>query len=91
MQSSKLSLRKWAIPICLMTTNLKGVSSVKLGRYLGISQKSSWHLMHRIREVMRSDDELFRGPVESDETSIGGIEANRHEPKRSHGGGDRST
>ena len=71
MQSSKLSLRRWAIAIYLMTTNLKGVSSVKLGRDLGISQKSSWHMMHRIREAMRSDDPLFRGPVEADETYIG--------------------
>ena len=73
MQSSKLSLRKWAIAIYLMTTNLKGVSSVKLGRDLGISQKSAWHMMHRIREAMRSDDPLFLGPVEADETYIGGI------------------
>ena len=87
MQSSKLSLRKWAIAIYLMTTNLKGVSSVKLGRDLGISQKSAWHMMHRIREAMRSDDPLFRGPVEADETFIGGIEANKHEWKRSHAGG----
>ncbi len=87
MQSSKLSLRKWAIAIYLMTTNLKGVSSVKLGRDLGISQKSAWHMMHRIREAMRSYDPLFRGPVEADETYIGGIEANKHEWKRSHAGG----
>lgn len=87
MQSSKLSLRKWAIAIYLMTTNLKGVSSVKLGRDLGISQKSSWHMMHRIREAMGSADPLFRGPVEADTTYIGGIEANKHESRRSHAGG----
>ena len=87
MQSSKLSLRRWAIATYLMTTNLRGVSSVKLGRDLGISQKSAWHMMHRIREAMRSDDRLFRGPVEADETHIGGIEANRHESKRTHAGG----
>ena len=87
MQSSKLSLRKWAIAIYLMTTHLKGVSSVKLGRDLGISQKSSWHVMHRTREAMRSGDPLFRGPVEADETYIVGIAANRHESKRAHAGG----
>ena len=54
---------------------------------LGISQKSAWHMMHRIREAMRSDDPLFRGSVEADETFIGGIEANKHEWKRSHAGG----
>lgn len=86
MQGSNLSLRKWAIAIYLMTTSLKGVSSMKLSRDLGIAQKNAWHLMHRIREAMRSDDTLFCGPVEADETYIGGIEANRHESKRSLAG-----
>ena len=72
MQSSKLSLRKWAVAIYAMVTNLKGISSMKLHRELGIAQKNAWHLMHRIREAMRSDDPLFRGPVEADETYIGG-------------------
>ena len=66
MQSSNLSLRKWLVAIYAMTTSLKGVSSMKLHRELGISQPSAWHLMHRIREAMRSDDPLFRGPVEAD-------------------------
>ena len=48
MQSSKLSLRKWVIAMYLMTTNLKGVSSVKLSRDLGIAQKNAWHMMYRI-------------------------------------------
>ena len=72
MQSSKLSLRKWAVAIYAMVTNLKGISSMKLHRELGIAQKNAWHLMHRIREAMRSDDPLFRGLVEADETYIGG-------------------
>ena len=49
MQSSNLPLRKWAIAIFQMTTNLKGVSSMKLSRDLKIAQKNAWHLMHRIR------------------------------------------
>ena len=79
MQGSNLPLRKWAIAICLMATSLKGVSSLKLSRDLSIAQKNAWHLIHRIRQAMRSDDPLFRGPVEADETLVGGIEANRHQ------------
>lgn len=86
MQGSNLPLRTWAIATYQMTTSLKGVSSMKLSRDLGIAQKNAWHLMHRIREAMRSDDPLFRGPVEADETYIGGKEANRHESERRDAG-----
>ena len=49
MEASKIPLRKWAIAFCQICTNLKGVSSMKLHRDLGISQPSAWFLGHRIR------------------------------------------
>jgi len=51
MAASKLPLAKWAIGLYLCSTDLKGVSSMKLHRDLGITQKSAWHMAHRIREM----------------------------------------
>ena len=78
MEASRLSLDKWGMAIYLMTTSLKGVSSMKLHRDLGITQKSAWHLAHRLRFALASDGGLFAGPVEVDETFVGGLEANKH-------------
>ena len=87
LEGSKLKYRVWAIAVYLLTTNLKGVSSLKLRRDLGISQKSAWHLSHRLRKTFESEMPLFVGPAEADETYVGWKRKNMPKNMRSELGG----
>lgn len=82
MEGSNLGYQTWAIAIYALTTNLKGISSMKLHRELGITQKSAWFLAHRIRESWTDKQSVFGGPVEVDETYVGGLESNKHDDKK---------
>lgn len=83
MQSSKLPLRTWAFGIYLMSTSLKGVSSMKLHRDLGITQKTAWMMAHKIRQGWLAHTRgKLSGTVEVDETYVGGLERNKHWDKK---------
>ena len=82
MEGSKLKYRVWAVGIYLFTTNIKGISSMKLHRELVIGQKAAWFMLHRLRKAFEAEAGPFTGPVEVDETFIGGLERNKHSDKK---------
>ena len=82
MQKSKLPILYWVYAVYIQTYSLKSMASMKLYRELGITQKTAWYLSHRIRKSWEEGTGLFSGPVEVDETFVGGKEANKHEHKK---------
>lgn len=72
MEGSNIKLQHWAIAIYMVATGLKGVSSLKLHRELGITQKSAWFMLQRIRETFDTGHLVLQGEIEVDETYIGG-------------------
>ena len=86
LHDSKLPLGKWVLAFFLYSTSLKSVSSMKLHRDLGITQKAAWHLAHRIRETWNQETNRMAGEVEADEAYFGGKESNKHADKKLHAG-----
>lgn len=82
MEGTKLPYRAWAVGIYLFTTNLKGISSMKLHRELGIGQKAAWFMLARLRKAYEVEVGPFSGPIEVDETYMGGKRKNMPNAKR---------
>lgn len=92
-ENSAIPLQKWFAAIWLLTSHKKGISSLQLHRDLGITQKTAWFMLQRIRYAIRtrSFNKPLTNIVEADETYVGGKNKNRHQDKKVKNAQGRST
>lgn len=82
-QDTKIPLTKWFLATYILAVHSKGFSSLQLSKLLGLTPKSTWHLTHRIREMLKDNSpELLDQIVEVDETWVGGSFSNIHAKKK---------
>ena len=81
-ERSHVPLHKWLYAMYLLVTARKGISSMQLAKEIGITQKSAWFMLQRLREACGKNLPMLRGMVEIDETFVGGLESNKHQKKK---------
>jgi len=86
-EDSPLGLDKWMCAYWMLCNCKNGISSCEVARTLGVTQKSAWFMLHRIRKTMESTGGQLSGTIEMDETFVGGKVKNMHKAKKPKGPG----
>jgi len=86
-EDSKLPLRKWYVAVWMLMDNPKGVAASRLASQIGVTHKTAWFMLHRLRETcqsanLKADAPDTSEPVEADETYVGGKYQRMHAWKR---------
>lgn len=86
-EDTKIPLRQWMMAVWLITSHKKGIASTQLAKDIGVTQKTAWFMLHRLRHAAatKSFNRPLTGEVEADETFIGGKEKNKHAWQRTGG------
>src|ERR1700694_1676750 len=80
-ERSHVPLHKWLYAMYLVVTARKGISSMQLAKEIGVTQKTAWFILGRLREACGGPDgplDKLRGVIEIDECFVGGLEGNKH-------------
>lgn len=90
-ENTKIALVKWFSAMYLISSHKKGISSHQLARDISVTQKTAWHILHKVRSLYGQNDSIeLSEDVECDEAYIGGNEKNKHESKKTEGTQGRS-
>jgi transposase-like protein len=81
-EASPLGLDKWFVAVWCIANCKNGISSHELGRAIGVTQRTAWFMLHRIRTAMEVDEDRFDGPAEADTSYVGGKAENMHTKRR---------
>lgn len=82
-ENTKIPLSKWFVSIYIATSHKKGISSLQLSKDIGVTQKTAWFILHRIREMLKAKaPSMLNSMVEIDETYVGGLAKNKHKSER---------
>ena len=85
-EQSPIPLNRWVYAIYVLMTSRKGVSSLQLSKEIGVTQKTAWFMLQRIREACGGNLEKLSGIIEVDESYTGSKESNKHKNKKLNAG-----